>query len=278
MTQTEPPWCRDIRPPGAWLRSLSEPFHDWLGWVNRQAHAAGVRLEDGRPIQFVQQARLPGGTAYEHWIAQMAEVPSRDTPHDRLNALVWLQLPRLKARLNAIQAFWIDRCGVSGQRGAWRDWATLLDENGALMRDPSPGQVLGQSLDRHDWQAAMVDHRAHWQGGEVLRLVGHALHEKLMRPFKGITAHVWRLEAGDGPGASESSDWAWWDACAVSALPLATQTVGRLPPTLRPLPVLGVPGWWHENARADFYADPRVFRPPAQGRMMQADSGSDDRC
>ena len=28
-----------------------------------------------------------------------------------------------------------------------------------------------------------------------------------------------------------------------------------------PLPVLGVPGWCADNAAADFYDDPKVFRP-----------------
>ena len=28
-----------------------------------------------------------------------------------------------------------------------------------------------------------------------------------------------------------------------------------------PLPVLGIPGWWPENEKEDFYDDAAVFRP-----------------
>ena len=33
------------------------------------------------------------------------------------------------------------------------------------------------------------------------------------------------------------------------------------PAPLRPMPVLGVPGWWEPNEAPAFYRDARVFRP-----------------
>ena len=35
--------------------------------------------------------------------------------------------------------------------------------------------------------------------------------------------------------------------------------------SLTPLPVLGVPGWWPDNADPGFYADTSVFRPKRTG-------------
>jgi hypothetical protein len=267
-------WQLGFRPPGAWDQALRLPFKVWLDWMQTQVQAYGVCLEDGRPLRFVPHDALPKSMAYEHFIAESATIPSRDNLHDRLNGLIWLQLPRLKARLNAIQALWIGRLSATGPRGAWRDWATLMDENGALMIDPSPGGQLVAALRDRDWCRALLQHRAQWQSGEIVRLMGHALHEKLLTPFEGITAHAWAIGL-DGPAPS---DWASVDRLAVGQLPLAEETPAIRPPSLMPLPVLGVPGWWAANEDPAFYDNARVFRPPPADRMMATDSGSDDRC
>ncbi|MCU0951000.1 MAG: DUF3025 domain-containing protein, partial [Burkholderiaceae bacterium] len=76
---------------------------------------------------------------------------------------------------------------------------------------------------------------------------GHALLDKLQRPYKAITAHAITLF---GP-AHQDLDAA-----------LAQHLAGALDPAaLRPLPVLGIPGWWPANAQAAFYDDAAVFRP-----------------
>jgi hypothetical protein len=46
-----------------------------------------------------------------------------------------------------------------------------------------------------------------------------------------------------------------WVAAQLTAEMLATKPFAHLP-------VLGVPGWWPENADPAFYADTSVFRPP----------------
>ena len=46
-----------------------------------------------------------------------------------------------------------------------------------------------------------------------------------------------------------------WMAADLSAEKLATKPFAHLP-------VLGVPGWWPDNASPDFYADASVFRAP----------------
>ncbi len=188
--------------------------------------------------RFVAATRLPPGVAYEAHIAETASVPTRDNLHDFFNGLVWWRYPALKRRLNRLHADHIARHGVGQERGALRDAATLFDENGALLSAP---HALIDALREHDWQRAFVDQRALWERC-TLRLFGHALLEKLVRPRKAITAHVWVVDDGDDAAAG------------VSAARLASR------PFLA-LPVLGVPGWWPANADASFYADATVFRP-----------------
>jgi Protein of unknown function (DUF3025) len=190
---------------------------------------------------------------YESFIARTDDVPTRDNLHDFFNGLVWLRFPALKRRLNALHAREIERHGIGPARGAVRDALTLFDENGALLR-ASP--ALLASLAGRDWSALFVAQRSLWRDVRLV-LVGHALLEKLTRPRKVITAHVWQA-----PQA--------WDAEADDAM-------NEVDPTARPfapLPVLGVPGWWSANEVPSFYADAAVFRPAGNPRS----TGSARRC
>lgn len=203
------------------------------------------------PVQFVPQAHLPAGTAYEAFIHSQGQCPTRDGLHDFFNGLVWWHLPRTKRLLNQWQAAEIARQGVSQHRGPLRDALTLFDENVALLACPD---ALWQALVRRDWNTLFVGQRALWNDAQ-LWLFGHALMEKLVAPRKGMCAHVLRLNR-------PFADFA--DLDALLAVQLSPQSLAVKP--YQPLPVLGVPGWWVENERCEFYEDVQVFRPPREGK------------
>jgi Protein of unknown function (DUF3025) len=77
--------------------------------------------------------------------------------------------------------------------------------------------------------------------------------EKLVAPRKPITAHVYRVHTPSRALADIDA----WLAAELSAEQLAGKPFAHLP-------VLGVPGWWVENAEPAFYADASVFRAPRQ--------------
>jgi Protein of unknown function (DUF3025) len=187
------------------------------------------------PVRFVPASELPAGEAYEAFIARTGCVPTRENLHDHFNRLVWHRHPRIKQRLNQLQAAEIAACGIGTTRGALRDALTLFDENGALWPNPPPAMV--QALRARDWQALFVTHRALWQD-HGFQIFGHALLEQLATaPRKGLTAHVLLAD----PLQLSAAQWAAKPFC--------------------PMPVLGVPGWWPANEDPAFYADSKVFRP-----------------
>lgn len=192
--------------------------------------------------EFVSQAVLPPGEAYEAFIARTHTVPTRDNLHDLFNGLMWLSFPQTKRRLNALQAAQIARHGIAGTRGAVRDALTVFDENAAIL--VAPAEVV-QRLRQRDWNDLFVVHRAQWSSVQLV-IFGHALLEKLLQPRKPITAHVWTVEALDD---------------ATIAASLAEQRLSTR--AFLALPVLGVPGWWSANEDPAFYEDAAVFRPPA---------------
>jgi hypothetical protein len=220
-------------------------------WAALSAAATrrGVCSSGGRPIAFVAPDDAPHGVAYESHIAATGRVPTRGVAHDLYNALVWLALPRLKQRLNALQAEAIARDGVGPRRGALRDALTLLDENGVLLA--TDDATIPALLRAGDWRGAFVAQRRRWASVRVL-VVGHALLEKLDAPYKAITGHALLL------GVPAGAPLAVLDTAAAAALG-ATFTSARL----LPLPLLGVPGWWSPNEDAAFYDDGAVFRSPS---------------
>ncbi len=244
----------------AWLRPYREPIDllkagargeksvaDGLNAVSPRQ--ASVVLSSGQ-LRFVPQLDLPDGEAYEAFIARTACVPTRDNLHDLFNGLVWWKFPRLKRRLNELQAQQLQQDGVMPTRGPVRDALTLFDENAAVLQAPA---VISDALRARDWRALFVTHRAVWAEAS-LTLFGHALLEKLTQPRKAMTAHVWVVP---------------------QHVDLQAHLVDVLTPQLLaskphlPLPVLGVPGWWAANEAAGFYQDTQVFRPLPQVQKIQ---------
>jgi hypothetical protein len=227
-------------------------------FLNAQSCALKRRNAHGLPLQFVPQNCLPEGQAYESFIAQTGQVPTRPNAHDALNAMMWFAWPQSKAALNCRQAAEIVRLGSTQTRGAWRDKMTLMDENGAIVVLPktAEAQAWYELWQAHDWVAALWVHRAYCQNQLQLHFFGHALLEKLLAPYKGITAHCWVVFAPDSYFcASPCTQKQWLDAH------LAEQFFDAAAlPVYLPLPVLG---WPRVGAPVNlaYYQDPLVFRP-----------------
>jgi hypothetical protein len=200
-------------------------------------------------VRFVPQSDLLSGTAYEQFIFDTHQVPTRDNLHDFFNGLCWLRFPLTKQRLNRLQAAQLAGVGVGAVRGPVRDALTLFDENAALLQAPKP---LWEALTERDWHRLFVTLRPLWAEARLV-LFGHALLEKLVAPYKSITAHVF-VEPVPAALGDDLAAWDAWLAGQLSAPVLAVKP-------FTPLPVLGVPGWCSANDDPAYYADADVFRP-----------------
>jgi hypothetical protein len=233
----------------------------WLTHVNSlgqevaQARASGLSLHQAldaaqsTAVRFVPQQALPEGEAYERFIFNTAQCPTRDNLHDFFNGLCWITFPQTKKKLNQLQAAEIAKAGVQPFRGPVRDALTVFDENAAFLIAPKP---LWDALLARDWQTLFVTLRPLWKDAQLI-LFGHALLEKLVSPRKAITAHVYRAgEAINNVASVEELD-------ALIAAELTADRLAAKP--FAPLPVLGVPGWWSDNENFSFYEDSTIFRP-----------------
>ncbi len=250
--------------PKAWfttVRPVAESViaaDDWRGQINALAAQSHIHNHRDLALQFVTQESLPEGVAYESHISEAGAVPTRENLHDFFNALVWLTFPKIKRQLNALQSAQIASLGIGKSRGTARDAATIFDENAAILvvENSTAGRALVDQLREHQWHAAFIAQRAMFGNQAELWSFGHALMEKLVKPYKAITAHTWVVWADATFFTLEWQQRRSWLDTHVSEQ-LVSHNLSTADYT--PLPILGIPGWWPDQDQA-FYADASVFR------------------
>lgn len=237
------PAFEPLRP---WLERLPDPLHASLDELDRLALSADIRIGKGKPLRFVPPAATPGGYGdYELRAYETGCVATRSSSlHDLFNALAWLAFPRTKAVLNALHAREIPR--EAGRRGRFRDLLTIVDEGGAIVACDDPELVrLVQEL---RWKELFWERRARLLEGMRVLVLGHAVLERALDPWPGITCKAIFVPSAGDPDA-HAADF------------LAGLASDAVPRDLPPLPVFGYPGWHAGTGQAHFYDDTKCFRP-----------------
>lgn len=243
---------------------------DWpdLALLQGLLDDAGISVASGRPLRLVPAG---GKAPYEIRVYESAELECRERNwHDLFNVLVWLAFPRTKAALNARHhAAWT--ADSAAGRGTVRDALTLFDESGLVVLSVQP--TLLQLIRDFRWKPLFWEQRDAVIAGMRFLPFGHALCEKMLSPYRGMTGHALLLEVDAAmlhlPMAEllHRVDAQFAD---LMADPQALQSTRQL----APLPVLGVPGWCDENVRADYYDDSGYFRPGRGSRFAASNSGT----
>ncbi len=264
------------------LYLLAENSHqnlaDILNQLLLEVYPQGLTTGKGKALKFVPQAET-SPTAYETLIAETGQIPTRDNLHDLFNGWVWLTFPKTKALLNRYQAEQIAQLGITGKRGKVRDAITVLDENGAILITANPS--ISQALKNFDWQNCLVKPRLLWHNfanfdknnpsQAMLMLCGHALIEQLVNPRKPLCSHTFILQVEeDFFQLSINEQRKQVDELLMQKVDNWLQQADVSPRQLSPLPVLGVPYFWVENANPDFYQDNYVFRSGRQKKIRKS--------
>ncbi len=231
-----------------WLDRIQKT--DWpdLATLNEFAEAQNLINAIALPIRFTPQNSACGQHDYETRIHTSGLVPSRERNwHDLFNALTWLAFPATKAALNAVHQTTL----LPGlNRLPASDAATLFDESGLVIAAEDDNLV--RLLAARRWREAFVTRREDWKNIRV-HVIGHAVLEKLLTPWPGITAKCLFIKTPADAGLESH------DAATAELWQNNRMTDAR---ALFPLPVLGIPGWWPANEDPVFYANQQVFRPP----------------
>ncbi|MGA2551469.1 MAG: DUF3025 domain-containing protein [Burkholderiaceae bacterium] len=252
------PWA------AAWLALLEEflerknvrgePYHEALCALfrDRQVPGAEARWLDYRFVA----PQAASARAYESRIHDAGEIETRENVHDLLNALAWTLYPQTKAAINHVHVRELGTIHDPATRGRARDAATLLDESGILVVFDDPRmEALVRSA---PWTDLFVEHRRAFLAHCVVLIVGHALAEKLVSPYKALTAHALLVHV---PSRELEQARAGVVHEADRAAARALMRTDLAPGQLIAVPVLGIPGFCAANEDPHFYADSAVFRP-----------------
>lgn len=221
-----------------------------------------VRVAGGERLRVVPQGRRPSGfeDKYEARIYLKGELQVRpESAHDAFNLLVWLAFPRAKAALNArhFTALRAQSAAGATNRGPAQDALTLLDEGGVVVVSSDP--ALLALLRNWRWKELFWTNRARLSTHMQFLLFGHAVYEKALQPFLGITSRGILLEVEPAllsaplPDRLDEIDGRLAAHIGDAGRVLATRE-------LDVVPILGVPGWHPANEESSFYDNTDYFR------------------
>lgn len=250
-----------LRRHGAALRGTDWPD---MAELQRMLDANAPPPVSGGGMRLRLVAPQPRGTAledkYEARIYLKGEVELRPANwHDLMNALVWLTFPRAKAALNArhYRALQQQRSTGASNRGPLQDAMALFDEGGVVVAGDAG---LLRLLREFRWKELFWCNRARVASRMRFYLFGHALYEKALHPYAGITGRGILFEVSeDFLGAGIAAQTAQLDAMLEQSL--LDEGAWKTTRELAPVPVLGVPGWCPGNERAEYYDNTDYFRP-----------------
>jgi len=214
--------------------------------------------ERGLKIKPVQQAEKPQSFIdhYEPRIFLKHELQTRtENWHDYFNAMIWLTFPETKSSLNEIHYKAAKQRTRGTNRSAIENAITLFDECGIIIISDKP--ELLEMIQKHEWKTLFFHHRKEFEKHIHCIVFGHAMYEKALTPYIGMTAqalliHTNELVKNSSPDlttidAFVADYWKDHHICTTK--------------DLSPFPLLGVPGWHQDNENELFYENKDYFRP-----------------
>lgn len=263
------------------LRHLADYFVDFESWP---ALADYQRVLDNWPVEIktlggarlsvAEQAGKPDHFEqhYAPRIYLSGEIQTRrDNWHDFFQYLSWFMFPKTKAVINSIHLPYakarLEEGGAElGRRSPVENLLSLFDEGGAVLIASDPG--LLQLVRDFKWKDLFWHRRDELADKFKCIAFGHAVYEKGMAPYLGMTANCVLLDAEQSFFQKDNDgQLAWVDEQLASVF-----SEGRLltkPRDLSPFPILGMPGWDEENKEEAYYDNVDYFRPGRRGKNAQ---------
>ena len=257
------------------LRDAAKPFarfsHRWPTLADYQAALENwpqsIVSGTGQPIKAVAQDARPDhfSAHYAPRIHFAGELQTRSKNwHDFFQLLTWFMFPETKALIYALtvpharQRLENPVARRRGHRSPLENMLALFDEGGAVV--VASDETLLQLIDAFQWKTLFLQRRDELKDKLQCIIFGHALYEKALTPYVGMTANSVLMKVDETYfSASWQQRLAFLDTRLASLL--AEGTRYRRPKDLSPFPLLGMPDWDPANAQEAYYDNTRYFRP-----------------
>jgi hypothetical protein len=219
----------------------------------------------GQPLRIVPQAGRPHSFAahYAPRICLSGEIQTRrHNWHDFFQFLTWFIFPRTKAVINSIHIpqarTRIEAGGDMGRRSPVENMLSLFDEGGAVII--ASDESLLQLVRDFRWKELFWQRRGELAEKLQCLTFGHALYEKGLMPYVGMTANTILLTCDDSLLRQPLPQQLQWLDGELAAL-FERGDALQQPRDLRPFPILGMPGWVSDNNQESYYENSNYFRP-----------------
>ena len=220
----------------------------------------------GSRLQFVDQAAPAQhpNESYEARIYRKGEIQTRiHNWHDFFQVLVWSMFPKTKRALNGLHYLAMNNRlsfepPADSRRCAQENVLTQFDECGGII--VCTDEELLEDIRHFNWKNLFWNRRS--EVTEKLKCIvfGHALYEKGLTPYLGMTAHCILLNIKQTELNQHDHSLVSTIDAQLAAL-LLDHSLLKQPRDLHPFPVLGMPHWHAENDSESFYDNTRYFRP-----------------
>lgn len=254
------------------LRPLLASFRQYASWPGLDAYqrlldsleqpprthhgvALNVVPQEGKPDHFEQH--------YAPRIFLNGEIQTRTRNwHDFFQLLTWVIFPQTKAMINAIHIpsakARIEGGGEPGRRTPMENMLSLFDEGGAVLL--SSDESLLQLVRNFEWKALFWERRDELASKFECIVFGHAMYEKGLKPYLGMTANSVLLKVDENYFAQPLAQ-RLRDIDGRLAAILKKGDCYVQPRDLNPFPLLGLPGWDVNNDIESYYDNTNYFRP-----------------
>ncbi|KAL9650492.1 hypothetical protein ABK040_004711 [Willaertia magna] len=208
---------------------------------------------------------------YENFIFKNCKIPTRENNlHDFYNMLIWLTFTKTKSYFNYLH---LKNSNNTKNRTTLQNFITLLDECGVLIFVKNNYfNFFKENLENMKFKDLFFKNKKEIIDNCHFIIIGHSIFEMLTtKPYIGYTTKCLILNINDLQfneiqsitindnikeylnNFQKNIDFIFYEY-------LENNNTKLIPSNLLPLPILGIPNWWKENEKEEFYENKNYFR------------------
>lgn len=251
------------------IKSVSHPFTKLGQWPTLEQFSIEFQKQNTKNKNQISVLPVAQGDTpenfeeqYESRIYLKGELQTRlENWHDLFNATAWLQFPKIKSALNSLH-FENSKTRVAGtNRSPLENAIALFDECGAVI--VTDDEKYLDLIRKHEWKEVFWHNKEAWGTNNSKPSIqcyvfGHAMHEKALTPYIGMTTHTIMLKRDSNFFQKSYQEQLQEIDQIISNIWLDNKI--EKTKDLQPLPLLGVPEWWADNQDEVFYSNESYFR------------------
>lgn len=192
---------------------------------------------------------------YEPRVYLKCELQTRSQNwHDFFNAIIWLKFPKTKKVLNDLHFIQAKQRKKGSNRSTIENRITQFDECGAIVI--TNDKKLLDLIKNHKWEELFLKNRKEFEENLKCVIFGHAIFEKALNPYIGMTCHCLLIESNELLVDIKNDDFSRIDQKIAD---LWKNKISRSPVKFNAFPVLGIPDYWPVQDSL-FYKNTKYFR------------------